>query len=219
MSEVVTHTAKVLKFKQITTPFRDFFREQRLLLILQRYSNLSKSQRGKLFDGKSMVVTHTAKVLKFKQITTSRSTYRCAGRLLLILQRYSNLSKSQRFFRASPSTKVVTHTAKVLKFKQITTLLSARHGHGLLLLILQRYSNLSKSQLAIPSTCRGPHVVTHTAKVLKFKQITTISFAPRPKPALLLILQRYSNLSKSQPIMKLRMKKISCYSYCKGTQI
>ena len=41
-------------------------------------------------------------------------------------------------------------------------------------------------------------VVTYTAKVLKFKQITTELLATLPDDALLLILQRYSNLSKSQ---------------------
>ena len=41
--------------------------------------------------------------------------------LLLILQRYSNLSKSQQQTFDYLVFKVVTHTAKVLKFKQITT--------------------------------------------------------------------------------------------------
>ena len=87
---------------------------------------------------------------------------------------------------------VVTHTAKVLKFKQITTTVDGAFRCRELLLILQRYSNLSKSQLTT-SNLVVVIVVTHTAKVLKFKQITT------------------------QQIY--RVAPISCYSYCKGTQI
>ena len=62
-------------------------------------------------------------------------------------------------------------------------------------------------------------VVTHTAKVLKFKQITTTIHALLDAPQLLLILQRYSNLSKSQPKRERVFVVLCCYSYCKGTQI
>ena len=68
-----------------------------------------------------MVVTHTAKVLKFKQITTHPYINYPGLPLLLILQRYSNLSKSQHTCEGLTLESVVTHTAKVLKFKQITT--------------------------------------------------------------------------------------------------
>ena len=62
-------------------------------------------------------------------------------------------------------------------------------------------------------------VVTHTAKVLKFKQITTFPEFATLGEQLLLILQRYSNLSKSQHMKRLENETNGCYSYCKGTQI
>ena len=71
LRQVVTHTAKVLKFKQITTNLQRGWVTTQLLLILQRYSNLSKSQRNYIETVRKNVVTHTAKVLKFKQITTA----------------------------------------------------------------------------------------------------------------------------------------------------
>ena len=55
--------------------------------------------------------------------------YLARMRLLLILQRYSNLSKSQRATNCCIQLRVVTYTAKVLKFKQITTQRGAR-GRG-----------------------------------------------------------------------------------------
>ena len=63
------------------------------------------------------------------------------------------------------------------------------------------------------------NVVTHTAKVLKFKQITTCPPSGGFALQLLLILQRYSNLSKSQQKVNPVIRVNGCYSYCKGTQI
>ena len=87
-----------------------------------------------------------------------------------------------------------------------------------LLLILQRYSNLSKSQPTGKKRVIS-QVVTHTAKVLKFKQITTFGRGGIKMYWLLLILQRYSNLSKSQQEHRTNNLVKGCYSYCKGTQI
>ena len=69
-----------------------------LLMILQRYTFGSKSQQNPSFPIKNKVAYDIAKIYIWKQITTGNVVESLANGLLMILQRYTFGSKSQRYF-------------------------------------------------------------------------------------------------------------------------
>ena len=73
-------------------------------MILQRYTFGSKSQHQKCYKNAVQVAYDIAKIYIWKQITTNESILSRIAELLMILQRYTFGSKSQRIF-CSPSIK------------------------------------------------------------------------------------------------------------------
>ena len=93
-----------------------------LLMILQRYTFGSKSQR---FQSKcliAMVAYDIAKIYIWKQITTTTQVQQSIERLLMILQRYTFGSKSQHNGYHVQELNVAYDIAKIYIWKQITTL-------------------------------------------------------------------------------------------------
>ena len=116
-------------------------------MILQRYTFGSKSQ---LFIGKVLmksVAYDIAKIYIWKQITTGHIRFDAKEQLLMILQRYTFGSKSQPIIVSSSKSLVAYDIAKIYIWKQITTICSNHPLHIELLMILQRYTFGSKSQL------------------------------------------------------------------------
>ena len=79
----------------------------------------------------------------------------------------------------------------------------------MLLMILQRYTFGSKSQLTL--TYNNEFIVAYDiAKIYIWKQITTMLGAPFSSSLLLMILQRYTFGSKSQPEQLKVMEETRC---------
>ena len=117
-----------------------------LLIPVQRYEILSKSQLSGGWVVREAVVDTCAKIRNFKQITTSEQIYTYFTLLLIPVQRYEILSKSQ-LYRFRQNTNVVVDTcAKIRNFKQITTDVDRLLSRDVLLIPVQRYEILSKSQ-------------------------------------------------------------------------
>ena len=87
-----------------------------------------------------------AKIYIWKQITTFDKNMSIAFELLMILQRYTFGSKSQRYNTVLTTRLVAYDIAKIYIWKQITTKSQTLEGKLSLLMILQRYTFGSKSQ-------------------------------------------------------------------------
>ena len=97
-SEFVVDTcAKIRNFKQITTKLYVIKKERLLLIPVQRYEILSKSQLYPYTHTPILVVDTCAKIRNFKQITTAMARLELEKQLLIPVQRYEILSKSQLF--------------------------------------------------------------------------------------------------------------------------
>ena len=127
----------------------------------------------------------------------------------MILQRYTFGSKSQRSAMECTLKKVAYDIAKIYIWKQITTKTKTWLYDGQLLMILQRYTFGSKSQLT-GLTKNVTLVAYDIAKIYIWKQITTIEDKEFKLELLLMILQRYTFGSKSQRISNLYDKLIGC---------
>ena len=141
-------------------------------MILQRYTFGSKSQPNDSKYNTYNVAYDIAKIYIWKQITTCSWCVLNFSRLLMILQRYTFGSKSQRSFDHKKYGEVAYDIAKIYIWKQITT----KHGVilflGVLLMILQRYTFGSKSQPK--GRVQGDYLVAYDiAKIYIWKQITT----------------------------------------------
>ena len=136
----------------------------------------------------------------------------------MILQRYTFGSKSQPIVVCMCSIQVAYDIAKIYIWKQITTVESGKNTVFLLLMILQRYTFGSKSQPYWRSRWRQV-VAYDIAKIYIWKQITTVRMAQRLMLALLMILQRYTFGSKSQPEPALLEFTACCLWYCKDIHL
>ena len=87
-----------------------------------------------------------AKIYIWKQITTLPKVSPFLIGLLMILQRYTFGSKSQRYNTVLTTRLVAYDIAKIYIWKQITTKSQTLEGKLSLLMILQRYTFGSKSQ-------------------------------------------------------------------------
>ena len=163
---VVCDTAKVRVFKQITTAANAFQQEMQLFAILQKYEFSSKSQLILL------LVLVMLRCLRYCKSTSFQANHN------------DKRNKSKKL-------NVVSDTAKVRVFKQITT-----HPPKILLL--------------------SP-VVCDTAKVRVFKQITTAEQQLVHVIALFAILQKYEFSSKSQQLIYSCHQLLGCLRYCKST--
>ena len=155
------------------------------------------------------------------------------------LEANHNLFKSYAFLRC-----VAYDIAKIYIWKQITTFCKAFYLKGWLLMILQRYTFGSKSQLVLFYIakivcclwyCKDIHleanhnlfkrrqmanfVAYDIAKIYIWKQITTLLKRQLYFLMLLMILQRYTFGSKSQPITDSCPKPSSCLWYCKDIHL
>ena len=99
--------------------------------------------------------------------------------------------------------------AKIYIWKQITTRNNRASQHTELLMILQRYTFGSKSQLANEILIEEL-VAYDIAKIYIWKQITTFNGAGHFTSLLLMILQRYTFGSKSQPVSTDNYANICC---------
>ena len=77
-------------------------------------------------------------------------------------------------------------------------------------MILQRYTFGSKSQPAVPLHAYHALVAYDIAKIYIWKQITTTKEVKSLVSGLLMILQRYTFGSKSQPCSRIKLAKDSC---------
>ena len=149
-----------------------------------------------------MVAYDIAKIYIWKQITTYNEVFIYQNELLMILQRYTFGSKSQRFQNKCLIAMVAYDIAKIYIWKQITTNPTKYIPQALLLMILQRYTFGSKSQQGLAKTlkswcclwyCKDIHleanhnyhpkklllsyVAYDIAKIYIWKQITTRWYA------------------------------------------
>ena len=114
-----------------------------------------------------------AKIQKCKQFTTHTTKSINVKKMLLMMQRYKNVSNSQRYHVALHVQRDAFDDAKIQKCKQFTTLSCMALARPRMLLMMQRYKNVSNSQLIgvdIPGANK-----------------------------MLLMMQRYKNVSNSQP--------------------
>ena len=116
-------------------------------MILQRYTFGSKSQHKIQQTALQQVAYDIAKIYIWKQITTAISVASSTCRLLMILQRYTFGSKSQPANMNLSLSNVAYDIAKIYIWKQITTYNGTELTDQVLLMILQRYTFGSKSQL------------------------------------------------------------------------
>ena len=108
--------------------------------------------------------------------------------------------------------------AKIYIWKQITTVAFIIANVFLLLMILQRYTFGSKSQLAsVVGLCII--VAYDIAKIYIWKQITTKPLVTCERLLLLMILQRYTFGSKSQHSWRSEFKRLRCLWYCKDIHL
>ncbi len=115
-------------------------------MILQRYTFGSKSQRTACSRVEISVAYDIAKIYIWKQITTDEPFAIYDKKLLMILQRYTFGSKSQRCNYIKKQVFVAYDIAKIYIWKQITTVSDLYDAGYMLLMILQRYTFGSKSQ-------------------------------------------------------------------------
>ena len=116
-------------------------------MILQRYTFGSKSQQAVDANGTPMIAYDIAKIYIWKQITTSSKSCFYEKKLLMILQRYTFGSKSQPNGMGNGENHIAYDIAKIYIWKQITTFAVVCKKDIQLLMILQRYTFGSKSQL------------------------------------------------------------------------
>ena len=113
-----------------------------------------------------------AKIYIWKQITTPFNSLTIDFELLMILQRYTFGSKSQLLKLSFNSVIVAYDIAKIYIWKQITTNQEQAILSCVLLMILQRYTFGSKSQLSLV-IFEKIVVVYDIAKIGNFSQIAT----------------------------------------------
>ena len=174
ISSIVAYDiAKIYIWKQITTLCCDFSNKSWLLMILQRYTFGSKSQRSAYNDCSGGCCLWYCKDIHLEANHNATEEEKQAFLLLMILQRYTFGSKSQhktlllrlfwsclwyckdihleanhnRLLYVVFYTLVAYDIAKIYIWKQITTRLTAKRCKSKLLMILQRYTFGSKSQL------------------------------------------------------------------------
>ena len=132
----------------------------------------------------------------------------------MILQRYTFGSKSQPPQSLMPIFGVAYDIAKIYIWKQITTRIRIAKAVAWLLMILQRYTFGSKSQLC--SRVYPRLIVAYDiAKIYIWKQITTSQFVKAKEAMLLMILQRYTFGSKSQHDRSTRTHLLVAYDIAK----
>ena len=136
------------------------------------------------------VVSNTSKILKRKQITTSSCTTASTSRCFQYVKDTKKKANHNgwRLWRAQPD--VVSNTSKILKRKQITTIVT----HGINLDSCFQYVKDTKKKANHNQTHTTWHpkcVVSNTSKILKRKQITTAFGSLNTCAALFPIRQRY----------------------------
>ena len=113
--------AKIYIWKQITTSLQPNLSKRLLLMILQRYTFGSKSQHFDSHINLTCAAYDIAKIYIWKQITTLSVDDIRNALLLMILQRYTFGSKSQRRIVQVHNLPAAYDIAKIYIWKQITT--------------------------------------------------------------------------------------------------
>ena len=125
------------------------FSQAEVLILVQRYEFLSKSQLEWRCFREEAGAYPCAKIRIFKQITTEKGFTMQSGGVLILVQRYEFLSKSQPVRKQAAFLVGAYPCAKIRIFKQITTCRGLCCRKRRVLILVQRYEFLSKSQLFI----------------------------------------------------------------------
>ena len=135
----VSDTSKILKWKQITTAYEFCASETRCF----RYFKDTKMKANHNASAQQICgcgdVSDTSKILKWKQITTCGYGSSCFKRCFRYFKD-TKMKANHNWFCYGCSCQVdVSDTSKILKWKQITTVIAVIPSDDVMFPILQRY--------------------------------------------------------------------------------
>ena len=146
---VVRANAKIHILKQFTTEEQNYHADERLYVLMQRYTFWSNSQQLTSSDNLPFVVRANAKIHILKQFTTINKPDSYSPALYVLMQRYTFWSNSQLALLFLVCSIVVRANAKIHILKQFTTFQSASSNAASLYVLMQRYTFWSNSQLLL----------------------------------------------------------------------
>ena len=135
----VSDTSKILKWKQITTSKRRKTNNKRCFRYFKDTKMKANHNLGFSMSEGVTDVSDTSKILKWKQITTDLNNSFLNNRCFRYFKDTKMKANHNPMRRSKELSHDVSDTSKILKWKQITTLMAKWNFNQRMFPILQRY--------------------------------------------------------------------------------